>query len=102
MPNLRLLPPPSPAFGQNPIKVTADRVYTCAVGSYLDVPDFDAVTLLANGWTHTADVGMGAAITANRPTTGLKRGSRFHDTTLGYDIVWDGLTWRNPTSGASV
>lgn len=91
----RLMPP---ATGGTTIVVNG-RTWTCAVGSTIDVPDQDAAVMTANGWL-TAAPG-GAAATASRPLNPL-RGMVFHDTTLGYNIVWDGKTWRNPTSGASV
>ena len=78
------------------------RLYTGVAGTSQDVPDFDADQLEANGWTKAAAGGVGA--TSARPT-GLKqkdKGLMFHDSTLGYNIVWDGAGWRNPTSGAAV
>lgn len=52
----------------------------------------------ANGWVTAATGGVGA--TAARPATPAKN-QQFHDTTLGYNIVFDGKVWRNPTSGAA-
>ncbi len=92
----RVLPP---ADGLHPTITVSGRTYTCAVGSYLDVPDQDAAVMTANGWTLAADKGVGA--TAGRPAN-PKKGDTFHDTTLGLNIRFDGLVWRNPATGASV
>jgi hypothetical protein len=93
MPNVRLIPPPggatTPANG---------RSYTCAANATLDVPDFDAFVLIANGWLKVAG-SVGA--TSARPASPFK-GQTFHDTTLGYNITWDGKAWRNPATGAAV
>jgi hypothetical protein len=81
------------------VTVVNGRTYSCPQGSYLDVPDFDADVLAANGWlagsTHGTDV------TAARPAN-PKKGATFSDTTLGYNIVFDGKNWRNPVTGAVV
>jgi hypothetical protein len=100
--NFRMLPP---------IAVTAQtmtvngRTYAAAPGSALDVPDFDAGALAANGWIKVAPSGP----TSARPTpaaTGAPYiggvGSHFYDTTLAQLIVFDGATWRNPATGAAV
>ena len=92
----RLIPPGGP--GTNPITVNG-RTYSCAAGSTIDVPDFDAQVLMANGWS-TAAAG-GAGLTANRPANPTK-GMQFHDTTLNSTVVYDGRTWRNPKTGAAV
>ena len=89
----RLMPPPSGPF----VGYANGRTYTCAQGSTLDVPDWDARVLTSNGWVPAALVG----VTAGRPTNPSKN-QQFHDTTLGYTIVWDGRVWRNPATGASV
>lgn len=91
----RLMPPSS---GSTTISANG-RTWTCAVGSTIDVPDQDMAVMTANGWLSAAPGGCGA--TASRPATPAK-GLMFHDTTLGYNVIHDGKTWRNPTSGASV
>jgi hypothetical protein len=93
---IRMMPP---ADGLHPNFTANGRAYTCALGSTIDVPDFDAVVLRANGWVASTTGGVGA--TAARPAT-PSRGQMFHDTTLGLNIVFDGKVWRNPTSGAAV
>lgn len=103
MATLRLLPPAGGNHGT--IKVHG-RSYTAASGSYIDVPDFDAGHMLANGWLQLSTPRASGATSA-RPTT-LPNGSRlpagytYLDTTLGYAILWDGAAWRNPATGASV
>ncbi len=90
MPNIRVFPP---ATGTTSHTVNGST-YSCAVGSFLDVPDFDANVLLANGWTAAAAGGVGS--TTTRPANPPKQ-TQFHDTTLGYIITWDGKNWRNPS-----
>jgi hypothetical protein len=92
---IRVMPP---ADGLHPSLFVNGRTYTCALGSTLDVPDGDAAVLLSNGWSTSSD-SVGA--TAARPAKPAK-GQQFHDSTLGYNIVFDGKVWRNPTSGAAV
>lgn len=46
-------------------------------------------------------LGNGNGTTANRPTNGLKIGSWYFDTTLGYIIHYDGTNWVNG-SGTTV
>lgn len=94
MATLRLMPPSS-GFG-NPISVNG-RLYSCSANATIDVPDFDAAVMQANGWTATAAGGSGA--TATRPTN-PKLNMQFHDTTLGKIIIWDGKNWRDYSSGA--
>lgn len=95
MATMRMVPP-APGQGANPCTVNG-RTYTAAAGVLIDVPDFDAFVLEANGWIGANTVGT----TAARPTNPKKR-DRYNDTTLGYVIVWDGGTWRNLTTGAAI
>ncbi|NPU23951.1 hypothetical protein [Bradyrhizobium denitrificans] len=81
------------------------RSYSCASGFTLDVPDFDAFVLIANGWVNAAGSSNGAAgtvgTTSARPAS-PKFGQTFHDATLNMNIVFDGKVWRNPATGAAV
>lgn len=95
MANIRLMPPVSGQAGS--IQVNG-RTYACAANSVVDVPDFDASVMMANGWTAAAAGGVGA--TAARPANPVKN-QVFHDTTLNLNIVFDGKTWRNPATGAA-
>lgn len=96
MPMHRMLPP---AEGNRPTITVNGRTYSCPIGSFLDnVPDQDAFVMMANGWTEAASGGAGASTA--RPAKPQK-GDRFFDTTLGYNIVFDGKTWRNPANGAA-
>jgi hypothetical protein len=101
MANVRLMPP---ANGLSSVTTPANgRSYTCASGSTIDVPDFDAFVLRANGWVNAA--GGGATVsavgaTAARPANPSKQ-QTFHDTTLGKTIVFDGKTWRDPATGSA-
>ena len=79
------------------IKVNG-RTYTCAVGSAITVPDFDAAVMAANGWISL--VGF-VGPTTSRPST-PNPDQLYNDTTLTYAVVYDGKTWRNPQTGASV
>lgn len=92
---MRIMPP---ADGLHPSITVNGRSYTCALGATIDVPDQDGLAMTHNGWTASAPM---AAATASRPSSPYK-GLTFHDTTLGYNIVYDGKVWRNPTSGAAV
>lgn len=91
---MRIMPP---ADGLHPDITVNGRRYTCALGSTIDVPDQDGIIMTHNGWIASAPM---AAATAQRPTN-PKKNDAFHDTTLGFNIVWDGKAWRNPTSGAA-
>jgi len=100
----RVLPPNSVALQTLTVN---GRTYTGAPGAVLDVPDQDAAVLTANTWIRVAKSGP----TTGRPTVNVDGGSvplsqspgyQFLDTTLGYLIVFDGLAWRNPATGAVV
>lgn len=80
------------------------RTYSCALGSTVTVPDFDAPALSANGWITFPGT---AGTTAQRPTKTpdgqpLPVPTIYNDTTLGYGVIWDGVNWRHPQSGATV
>lgn len=92
MANILVMPPPR--GGKTTIN---GRLYSAAAGSTLQVPDFDAGVLAANGWTLVATVGT----TAQRPANPYQS-MFYHDTTLGYVIVFEGAVWRNPNTGAAV
>lgn len=94
MATTRMIPPPVAVT----VRVNG-RSYTGAPGTAQDVLDVDADLLEANGWTCFAADGSGT--TAQRPATGLFRGMKYADTTLGYGIVYDGAGWRN-MAGAAV
>lgn len=93
---MRVMPP---ADGLHPTITVNGRTYTCASGATIDVPDGDGVIMEVNGWTVAATSGAGA--TTARPANPLK-GQEFHDTTLNFNIKWDGKAWRNPNTGAAV
>lgn len=90
---MRVMPP---ADGLHSTITVNGRTYTCALGSTIDVPDQDGIVMEVNGWTASP-----AGATAARPSSPYK-GQTWHDTTLGFDIKFDGKVWRNPTSGAAV
>jgi hypothetical protein len=75
------------------------RTYKGTPGTTLNVPDFDAFELQANGWVVTAAAGSGA--TAARPAS-PHVGDEYHDTSLAAIIKWDGKAWRNIMTGVSV
>jgi hypothetical protein len=101
---MRVFPP---ASGLRPAIKVNGRDYTCALGSYLDVPDQDAAVMLSNGWTGaTSGAGPGGlggktGTTAQRPSAVGIRGADYFDTTLGLVIRSDGMIWRNPATGAA-
>jgi hypothetical protein len=82
--------PPGSMTGGATIKCHSGRTYTAAPGGTLDVPDFDAVVLEANGWVKLAYVGT----TAQRPVNPIK-GLPFIDTTLSKVCVHEGSNWRD-------
>jgi len=97
--NFRMLPPNN-ASQQT---VTANgRTYSGAPGSTLDVPDFDAQILAANGWVMVCASGPSSSrplpIMASAPYV-AGPGFQYLDTTLGAVIVYDGAAWRNPLTG---
>ncbi len=73
------------------------RAYSGTPGTTQDVLDADAAILEANGWARAFEVGP----TAQRPVAPT-RGRFFHDTTVAAVIIYDGATWRNAITGASV
>lgn len=95
MPNMRVMPPGD--TGRTSLAVNG-RSYSCAAGSTIDVPDFDAAELVANGWSAVAGSTVGT--TAQRPTSPAKN-QVFIDTTVGAAVVWDGKAWRHHVSGAA-
>ncbi len=99
--NYRLLGPITAAT-----TVVNGRTYTGAPGNVYDVVDGDGDVLGANRWVKVCPSGP----TSSRPTISManginfvaQRGVHFMDTTIGKLIVFDGATWRDPTSGTSV
>ena len=82
------------------------RTYVGSPGTVLDVPEFDAAPLQAQGWFPVC-FGLpalkqgGSGPTANRPANPLG-GKHYFDTTLGKLAVWDGAAWRDPGTGNSI
>jgi hypothetical protein len=76
------------------------RNYGCAPGLSIDVVDFDAIQLVAQGWIKVAVSGP----TTSRPTTNpnatppylAAKDARYFDVTINQLIVFDGQAWRNP------
>lgn len=99
MPNVRLMTVGNIARAT---KVNG-RTYTCAAGGTIDVPDFDAQVMLADGWINASGGAVQTTVgtTAQRPAKPSK-GQAYHDTTLGLTIVHDTVNWRNPATGAVV
>ncbi len=107
-----MLPPVRPdataSTGATVSTTVNGRTYNAAPGSVVTgVPGGDARKLEANGWINGAGQGSQGDTTANRPTATasgqpLPAGTRYVDTTTGAVIVWDGVTWRNPATGAAV
>lgn len=79
------------------------RSFTAALGTTQDVLDADALELSANGYMVIGGKeSVGTGTTANRPTTDLFIGAMYGDTTLGYIVVYDGASWRDPIAGTAV
>lgn len=72
------------------------RTYACTPSTAIDVPDFDADALCANGYVKVAAAGVGT--TAQRPAN-PKNGDEYHDTTLGKNVVFHAGNWRDPATG---
>lgn len=94
----RMLPPGN---GLHPGITINGRSYSAALGSYQDMPSFDAKIAEANGWVRGNTPTM-TDTTTNRPLTNLYAGRTMLDTTLAYLIVYDGALWRNPATAAAV
>ena len=92
----RVLPPNT--TGTDTITVNG-RTYSAVAGGFLDVPDFDAAVMLANGWVRGALGGSGT--TSQRPVN-PSINTIYMDTSLSLLIVWDGKKWRNKITGAAV
>ena len=95
--NRRMFPPTQVA---NQTRTVNGRAYAGSPGVAIDVPECDAFSLSANGWTDVCASGP----TPQRPagTLGINnaaRGAKFFDTTLGQIIESDGLNWRDPATG---
>jgi hypothetical protein len=101
--NFRVLPPV--AVRSQTLTVNG-RNYTGAPGVAMDVPDFDAQVLGANGWICCCPSGP----TSARPTTNpnisapytAAPSSKFYDTSIGKMLIFDGATWRDPATGNAV
>jgi hypothetical protein len=96
----RVLPAPRGVPSVN----TFGRIYTGVPGTTQDVPDQDAQILGANGWIILGLVGTTSQRPVNIQTCPTQPfpSQEFFDTTLGAWIIFDGLTWRNVTTGAAV
>jgi hypothetical protein len=91
---VKALVPPPPAPTQ--------RAYSATAGGFVDVPgdaSGDTAAILPAGFF---------AVGASGPTTarpngvgGVGPGYVFIDTTLALVVVWDGVNWRNPVTGAT-
>lgn len=87
-----------PAYYSTPGTVAPVSI-TATAGQYADVPDFAAASMGAQGWL---PAGIGSGPTTARPLPYVARGQFFVDTTLAYAVFSDGITWRNPATGAGV
>jgi hypothetical protein len=97
----RMLPPP--VLSQQTVVVNG-RTYTGQPGAAIDVVDFDAAVLGANGWAKVALSGPTSARPSLNQNAGppyaASRGLHFYDTSISALIVFDGATWRNPAGTA--
>jgi hypothetical protein len=78
------------------------RSYGAAAGGFIDAigdPSGDAATLVSQGFLLIG----GSGTTAQRPNGAgfLKPGFLYCDTTASLVVVWDGVSWRNPITGAT-
>jgi len=95
MTNYRMMPAGN---GKVTTATVNGRTYSCALGSTIDIVDFDAWALAsAAGWVQVAPVGT----TAQRPPKpGIQQ--FYHDTSLAKTIIWEGAAWRDPATGTAV
>jgi hypothetical protein len=97
---VRMNPPNQVAYQT---RVVNGRTYTGVPGTFLDVPDFDADQLEANGWQRLYTVGPTTARPAGAiglyPAT---PGVKFYDSTLSQLLEFDGAAWRDALTGAAV
>lgn len=100
----RMLPSVAAAPKSGARSVTANgRLFTAVAGTTVDAAPQDVTVLEANKWFRTGGPNcLGVGTTAQRPTDGLFAGCTYVDTTLGYTVTYDGTTWRNQATGASV
>jgi chaperone required for assembly of F1-ATPase len=90
----------APSSGNMSITVNG-RTYKGTPGTPLTVPDFDAQVMCANGWSlGSANIGVATGPTSGRPVNPPVN-THYQDTTVGYEILWDGKTWRHTQTGAS-
>jgi hypothetical protein len=97
---IRLLPPTN---AQQQTIVANGRSYSSTPGHVVDVLDFDATVLTANGWLRVAQSGTTAQRPASSQANGFAAapGTPFYDTTVGALLMYDGSAWRSPVDGAS-
>ena len=92
------MPPKPMAASQTSVTTTVNgRTYTCAVGSSIQVPAFDAFELSANGWGIIEDIATGASRPPHRPSWRI-----YFDANAATTIWWNGSGWVRPSSGAVV
>jgi hypothetical protein len=92
------VPPKPTAASQTSITTTVNgRAYTCAVGSSIQVPDFDAFELSANGWGVIPYVASGAS----RPSPPIMW-QIIYDANQGTTAWWNGAGWVRPSNGNAV
>jgi hypothetical protein len=90
----------APAVGPQTLTVNG-RKYSTTPGNPIPVPDFDAQILCANGWVlASSNLGVATGPTSGRPVKPPVN-TRYQDTTVGYEIMWDGAAWRHTQTGAS-
>jgi hypothetical protein len=92
------MPPLPMATSQTTVSTTVNgRTYTCAVGSSIQVPDFDGQVLAANGWGVIPYIPVGGS----RPTP-PRQWEIWYDANVSTTIWWNGSEWVRPSSGALV
>jgi hypothetical protein len=83
-------------------RIVNGRTYSSTPGNVVDVLDSDAAELQSNGWVWICPSGT----TSARPSTALglnqaTPGQQYYDTTVSKLIVYDGATWRDPSTGGA-
>ena len=101
MPNVRVLPPTTGPQALTSISISG-RSYSPTASAFVDTIDADADHLEGNGWTRIGLVGPTTARPVSLGNPQVLRGTKFVDTSISTFVVHDGISWRNPVTGAAV
>jgi lysophospholipase L1-like esterase len=95
MTNIRLTPPSGITSMQ-----ANGRTYTCAQGSSISVPDFDAAVLMSNGWT-VVNASLLTVLAANVPSTAYQGAGVVLQDENGVVYSWSGSVYEPASISAN-